>query len=306
MNYGMGYNNGMGVYTAYNQFDFDPVKLQSLGFNSTEMTVLYDIVNRGGKVTVQALTSFGFSYEDARKLKYMYDICTGRVVIDSPDDLAKHLRKMFGHIRRLSIHDLSLNKVRDVPRTALVAGIPKGPFHLWNSSNYPPLERMYTVVAVGGGKITIETDRIPVLKYKQDKFIEGILEIKELTKDRKVIVAIDRQYCKLCNRFTIVASLRRPAVHHGMVEIICIEGTRVYVYAKNIGTRDSIKDNMGTNRTYSYGFYPNEIQSKLMMCATELYRELLGVYSMTHPANQEFLVLTPEEEKQDIDSIEID
>ena len=73
-----------------------PVKLQSLGFNSTEMTVLYDIVNRGGKVTVQALTSFGFSYEDARKLKYMYDICTGRVVIDSPDDLAKHLRKCLG------------------------------------------------------------------------------------------------------------------------------------------------------------------------------------------------------------------
>lgn len=305
--YGMNFSNtGMGVYTAYNQFDLDPVKLQSLGFNQNEIDTLYYIMANGGKVTTQALTSYGISYEDARKLRYMFDICTGKVVIDSPDDLAKHMKKMFGHIRRLGIQDLAISKISSVPRTALVAGIPRGPFDIWNSSKYPPLERMYTVVDVSGGKITIETDRKPVLKFKQDKFIDGVLEIKELTKDGKVRVAIDKKYCRLCNRFIIVASLRRPEFHHGMVEMICIEGTRVYVYAKDLGTKDQVRYNMGTQRVYAYGFYPNEIQSKLMLCATNMYKELCGVYATTYPANQDFLILTPEKDEDDTDEIEIE
>lgn len=302
----MGFYTGMGMYPAYNQFDLDTVKLKSLGFNDYEILVLTDIITTGGSTSIQALQANGFNYAEAKRIKYMYDICAGRIVIDSEDDLSKHLRKMFGQGKRLSIHDLAINKFSTVPRTALVAGIPRGPFDIWNSGNYPPLERMYTVVDVSGSRITIETDRVPILKYKQDKFIEGVLEIKEKNKDGKVIVAIDKKYCKLCNRFIIVASLRRPALHHGMVEMICIEGTRVYVYAKNLGTKDKVNDNMGVFRVYAYGFYPNEIQSKLMISATEIYRALWGVYAIIHPANQDFLILTPEEEKEQTDELEIE
>lgn len=303
--------NGMGVYTAYTQFDFDPVKLQLLGFNQMEIDTLHYIIINGGKVTNQALTSYGLTYEQARKIRYMYDICTGKVIIDDPsmsdtlDDLAKHAKKMFGHVRRLSIHDLATTKVNKVPRTALIAGIPDGPFSIWNSKNYPPLDRMYTVVDVSGRKITIETDRIPTLKFKQDKFIDGILEIKDGPRNGKLTVSIDKDYCKLCNRFIIVASLRRPEFHLGMVEMVCIEGSKLYVFAKDMGTAVNVGYRMNTQRVYAYGFYPNEIQSKLMTCATEIYNNLLGIYARVIPANQDFMLISPDL-PEETDEIEVE
>lgn len=293
----MNYNIGVGAYQVETQLDLDPVKLQSLGFTLEEINTFNYIISNGGKVTTQAMTSYGATYEEARRLKYMWDISTGRTIIDNPDDLAKHMRKMFGNIKRIGIQDLAISTIGNIPRTALVAGIPKGPFDIWNSGRYTILERMYNVVGVSGTKITIETDRIPVLKYKQDKYIDGVLEIKELTKDRKVIVALDKQYCKLTNRFIIVASLRRPEFHHGMVEMICVEGTRVYVYATDLGTKEKASYSMGTQRIYDYGHYPSEIQNKLMRVSTDVYKRLVGVHAIVHPANRDFLVLTPEVEE---------
>ena len=77
---------------------------------------------------------------------------------------------------------------------------------MWNSKNYPVLERTYKVLNVSGGCITIETDRWPKLKYKQARKIPGVLELKEIDKvNRKLTVQIHKDYCKLCNRFIIVA-----------------------------------------------------------------------------------------------------
>lgn len=88
----------------------------------------------------------------------------------------------------------------------MIAGITEPGYNMWNSKNYPLLERAYKVVDVSGGYITIETDRWPTLKYKQARKIPGVLEIKEVDKqNHKLTVALHKDYCRLCNRFIIVA-----------------------------------------------------------------------------------------------------
>lgn len=302
------YNNGMGVYTYNNQFDLDPVMLKSLGFTEQEISVLSFIVMNGGKATVNSMVNYyGIPYEQAQKLKYMYDICTGRVIISSEEDLSKHLRKMFGKHQRIGIQNLSTSCVGEVPRTALIAGIPKdSPFAIWNSINYPPFERMYTVINATPSNVTIETNRIPVLKYKQDKFIDGILKIVDGPKDGVLQVEINRDYCKLCNRFVIVASLRRPEFHHGMVEIICIEGTKVYVFADTMAAKKYSRYGNNSQRIYDYGFFPTEIRAKLMASASRVYQSLCGVYANSIGANSDFVILPKDAEKEDDGSMDIE
>lgn len=48
----------------------------------------------------------GLSYEQAQRIMYMYNICTGRTRIQSEDELIRHLRKMFGKQKRITIADL--------------------------------------------------------------------------------------------------------------------------------------------------------------------------------------------------------
>ena len=304
-----GYYNGgaMGVYTSGNQFDFDPVMLRALGFTNQEMQALSFIVQNGGKVTVNAMVNYyGIPYEQAQKIKYMYDICNGKVIINSEDDLSKHLRKLFGKHQRIGMQDLAVSRVGEIPRTALVAGIPSNsPFAIWNSKQYDPLNRMYRVVEVGSNNILIETNRIPKLKYKQDKFIEGILEIKEGPKNGKLLVSINRKHCRLCNRFVIVASLRRPEFHLGMVEIICVEGTKVYVFADLLAAKKYSRYGNNTQRVYDYGFYPFEIQSKLMKSASAVYKKLCGVYAAPIKGNMDFVVLEEEKKEEEADELVI-
>ena len=86
------------------------------------------------------------------------------------------------------------------------------------------------------------------------------------------------------------------------MEIICIEGSKIYVFAKDLGTKENVSYNMGTQRVYDYGYMPNEIQNKLMASASELYKQFIGVYATVIPGNKDFLVITPEiNENDDMD-----
>lgn len=306
--YGYGYfdQSGMGVYTPNTQFDLDPVKLKSIGFQESEIQALQRIIMENGRVTMQMMTQYyRIPYEQARKLKYMYDICTGRVNINTQEDLSKHLRKMFGAHKRIGITDLEVSKISDVPRTALVAGIPSNtPFAIWNSKQYHPMERMYTVIDVSGGNIIIETNRIPKLKYKESRELDGILKIVTTPVNGKMKVAINKKYCRLCNRFVIVASLRRPEFHLGMVELICIEGTKVYVFADIMEAKKYSRYGNNNQRIYDYGYFPMEIKPKLITCASRIYKHLCGVYANQIPANMEFTII-PKEEPKEEDTIEV-
>lgn len=306
-NYNNQSNEMSGVYTPQNQFDFNPDMLAQLGFNAMEIQTFAYIMSNGGKTSLNALTQYGISYEEAKKIRYMQDICIGKVIIDSTDDLAKHMRKMFGSMKRIGITDLAVSKIKKVERKAVVAGIQDATYSIYNSKQYPFMERMYNVVDVTGQRIFIETLRKPVLKYKQSKYVEGVLEITELKKDGSVVVAINKQYCRLVNRFVIVGSLRKPEFHHGLIQIICIEGTKLYIYAKSMGIKESINYNMGTERVYSYGFYNQEIKNKLKEVGALMYKHVCGVYASSEPANQDFQMLTDDSESSnDTDEIVIE
>lgn len=286
----------------YNNIDIDVDRLVSLGFRPEEVQTLQYIIYNGGKVTNQSLVKYGIPYKEAKRLKYMHDICVGKVSIENKNDLCKHLRKLFCDVRRIGIQDLAVSKVSKVPRKAVIAGIKDETFKIYNSKNYDIKDRMYDVVDVTGKRIVIETDRKPVLKYKQPKFVEGVIEIKELKDDGNVVVSVDKEYIKLVNRFIIVGSLRRPEFHNGMIEIICTEGTKVYVFAQTLGTKEKVSYNMGTQRVYEYGFNKDEIDSKLTSVGIMIYKKLCGVYASKIPANQDFRLLNLEEDdKEDIE-----
>lgn len=302
----MYFGNGMGVYTYGNQFDLDPIRMKSMGFTQEEIQALTYIVSNEGKAAISTMTQYyGIPYEEAQKLKYMYDICTGKVLINSEDDISKHLRKMFGKHKRIGIQDLATSTVSEIPRAALVAGIPEDtPFAIWNSIKYPRDKRLYKVTDVSSAFITIETDRIPILKYRAAKKLDGILEIKEDPTNGKMKVAIARDYCRLCNRFIIVASLRRPEFHHGLINIICMEGTRVFIYADTLAPNKNSRYYNATQRVYDFGFFPYEIQPKLITCATNIYQRVCGVYASQVPSNMDFIMLPVEQKAEDEIQIE--
>ena len=329
-------NQAMGVYNAYNQFDLNPDMLLSLGFNQIEIQTLQNIIYSGGKVRPSELCSYGIDYESAQRLKYMYDIASGKVFISTQEDLIKHLRKMNGKHRRIGISDLALSKVGRVPRLAVIGGIPKGPYDIYNSKNYALPERMYEVTDISGRRITVKTERKPILPYGSERKVYVItdletgknkfalskeeissyekgnsqfkigtaLEIKELTSDKKVILSVDKDFARICNRYIIVGSLRKPEFHHGLIEIVCIEGSKVYVYATTMGKGDTVSYRGGTQRVYAYGYMPGEIKAKLTTTASELYKMLCGVVATDIPANSDFYILDAEQPSESADDIE--
>lgn len=289
--------------------------LLGLGFSTAEINSLNYIYINGGKLTPSALQSYGFDYMQSKRLLYMNKILQGGVQINSENDMITHVKKMTGasrdtakqavyrenlangygaknytkdqlikhlkdtngRIRKLTIQDLKVSNVTEVPRVAIVGNIIDEPYAIWNSNRYKGKDALYKVTDVTGQKITVETPRKPKLEYKKPRVIPGVLEIKGLTKTGDAIVSFNKQYCKLCNRFIIVASLRNPEFHFGKYEIICCEGSKLYVYATSMGTKENVNYSMGNARVYDYGIFPGEIAPKLKTVAQGLYKSLCGV-----------------------------
>lgn len=287
------------MYGMMEQAYIDDAKLINIGFTQEELRHLHMIQNNGIKFSMQSLQLCGYNYEQAKRLMYGYNICLGKVQTDSKEEMIRHLKKMFGSNYRISIQDLAVSNISAVPRVAVVGNITQEPYTIWNSNRYKGKDALYKVIDVTGQRITIETPRKPQLKYGQQKVIQGILEIKGVRANGNAVVIFDKKYCQLCNRFIIVASLRRPEFHHGMWEILCFEGTRVYVYATNMGIRENVRYSMGTQRVYSYGIFPTDIKPKLDVVAKQLYTKLGGVNLQLEGANAEFRVLTPQNKELD-------
>lgn len=292
------------MYGMLDQVYIDVNKLASIGFNAAEIQNMQYLYNNGARFTMQALQSYGYTYEQASRLMYGYNICAGKVSVDSKEEMIRHLRKMFGKQYRISIQDLAISNINSVPRVAVVANIQQAPYDIWNSNKYSGKAALYKVVDVTGQKVTIETPRKPRLAYGQTKVLPGILEIKGVKANGNAVVVFDKKYCQLCNRFIIVASLRRPEFHHGMYEMMCFEGTKVYIYAMNMGTRENVKYSMGTQRVYDYGIFPGDIKGKLVTVAKNMYNHLHGVAIQFEGANSEFRVIsTQKQEFDDEDSV---
>lgn len=272
--------------------------LYNLGFNSDLIELLSSLLANGYKITYNTMASLGISYEVAKELRYMYELGTYKRVIDSELDLIAHLKRTFGKDKRIGIHDIPLTKVRDIPRLAVINGIKQTPWDIYNSSNYNQKDMFYKVVDIYSNRIVVETKRKPQLKYGADKKIDGLLEVKDYNRATGIIhLAIDKKYIRLCNRYMIVASLKRPEFHHGLVEILCQEGTKVYVYVQTLKAKDNIKYNNGTQRVYRYGVLSRDIQSKLIGEAESLCRHLPVVSTKMYPANKDFIIIDKEDKE---------
>lgn len=289
----------------YSNLNLDVNRLISLGFTKEEISAFNYIICNGGKLTTTEMQNYGMTYEQAKRLRYMYNICAGRVTIDSKQELQKHLRKMFGQDYRITLQDLSESRITNIPRVAVVANIVDEPYNIWNSKNYKGLGKLYKVIDVSGQRITVETPRKPKLEYGKPKELPGILEIKGVRNNGNAVVAFDKKYCRLCNRFIIVASLRNPEFHIGKYEIVCFEGTKVYVYATNMGVGEKVKYRQGAQRVYDFGINPSEIKSKLTNVAKVLYKNLHGVSIELQTPNQEF-TLIPVERREEYDEDEVE
>lgn len=281
-------NGGCGIYTAQSQFDFDENMLYRLKFTRQEVQALKSVFNCFGTVTTGKAMQMGYSQEAAKKLKYAYDIASGNIMIESSDDLSKHFRKMFGAHNRIGIQHLAVSRIQSVPRKCVLGNIPDGPFEIFNSKHYNVYDRMYDVLNVTGQSILINTARKPVLRYGASKKLDGVLEITEVKNDGTIDVVVNREYARLCNRFIVVASLRRPEFYHYMVEIICIEGTRLYVFATTMKNKETVSYKGGSQRVYDYGFLKGEIMQKVKNTASILYKRLCGVYAEMIPGNMDF------------------
>lgn len=291
-----GRREAVGLYTPQSQFVMSQERLMQLGFSQQEIQVIQNMILYNQRVTMAELQKMGFQYEVAQKLKYLNDIATGVINIETKDDLVKHLKKMFGKHRRIGIQDLALSKISEVPRYAVIAGIKDEVYKVLNSNQYKGNDMLYKVTKLTS-RITIETDKPIVIKYGYPKKIDNVLEILGKTDKGKTIVSLDKNYCRLCNRYIIVASLKRPEFHLGMFEIVCIEGTKVYVYAHNMGTKSQVSYNGGTSRVYDYGYNKLEIPSKLTRVASEIYKGVCGFYAEKYEANSDFTVITKEEKE---------
>lgn len=288
--------------------------LINMGFSQAEINAFEYIYMNGGRFTPAALQSYGYDFNSAKRLAYMNKIMQGAVNINSENDMINHVKKMTGasqqdakqavyaqnlqngygdanyskdeyikHLRetagrthRIGIQDLAVSNVTGVPRVAVVAGIVQNPYSIWNSNNYDGKNALYKVIDVTSGKVTVETTKKPRLEYGAAKTIPGVLEIKGTKQNGMAVVTFNKSVCRLCNRFIIVASLKRPEFHLGMYEIICFEGTKVYVYATNMGTKENVSYRGGTQRVYAYGIFPKDIKGKLTKVAKDMYNHLDG------------------------------
>ena len=177
----------------YSLYDIDQNKLLKLGFLNDEINFFISMVNQNVKPTVNNLMATGLNYEQSRRIVYMRDICMGKFVIEDTESFVKHIKKMNPNARKIGIQDLAISKVGVVPRIAVVSGIDDSTFSIFNSKQNEGLNMFYNVTKVTSSNITVETKKKPVLKYKQQKFIDGVVSIDGISGD-KVTVTFNKHY----------------------------------------------------------------------------------------------------------------
>lgn len=270
----------------------DLARLTRLGFHEKEIYEMQYVWKREGKITMSVLRNYGFSADKAAYLKYMYDIATGKIYLGNEQSLTRHFKRLNGSVRKTDISDFPYSSVKDVPRIAVVAGIKQSPFTIYNSDRYTEEKKMYRVMDVTSKGITVITGRKPRISHGTPRKVNGVLEIKELRKDGSVKIMFDSKVCKLCNRFIIVGGLRRPEYHHGMIVILCDEGTKAYVYARTLNPSENVGRHLHTQRVYGCGYLVNQIPVKLRQAAGNVYRQLHGMGSRTVKGNTPYRILS--------------
>lgn len=281
------------------------INWEVLGYEAYEVQTVDGLLRGGAKFTPKALEYMGFNSYEVRRIRQIHAIMIGKTEIESADDLVNHLRKVHTG-RRLGMQDLLASKILRVPRKAFIYGIKDPTFKMYNSENYSKFNRLYDVVSVGGQRIHIDTARKPVLKFKQSKVVEGVIEITELMESGRVKIAVNREYSTLCNRFVIAVGFRKPETHHGCAQIVAFDGTRVFVYCRSIGKREKLDFMLGSTRVYDHGIYKEDILPKLMNVSEMTFLRVGGKHIEYQPYTEEYkLIIADKEDETEEDELQI-
>lgn len=282
--------------------------LTLIGFELEDIYLLLELLENGIPITRNKLVENGLDYRRAALIIYMHDIMSGRILLETKEDLIKHLKKINGEKYRIDLQYLPLSMVSRVKRKAVITGITDSKFNIYNSELYPIDKRTYDVKKVTSTNVYIETKRRPILRYGEKKFVPDVIEIVDKSEDNILTVCVNRRYVRLCNRYIIVASFRKPEIHHGLIELICIDGSKLNVYAKSMHNREVINIT-GGRRIYDWGLHKNEIKDKLISVAGEISEKVFSRSFSIYEATQEYKIFLDDnfvdDEKYDInDKIE--
>ena len=249
---------------------------------------------------------YRMNYVSADRFMYMYKICQGSIRINNKEEIAKHFKKLNGSLYRIGITDLAISTLTQVPRLCFITGIRDNTFSVYNSSNYTGMNRLFLVNSVSSVNTCITTKIKPVLKYGQSKEVPDVIKIDSYSKETgKLEITVNNKYCALCNRYIIVASLRRPEFHLGLCEMICFEGTTIYIYAKDIGHSKNAKYSNSTERVYDYGINIKEAKGRIAKVTDIMKKKLRGVWLNYEPANSDFHIITPKQEENEFEGDEV-
>lgn len=239
-------------------FEPDREKLGRLGFTEGDISTLQMLVqqNRNRMPTRDKLRQMGYNENQSVMFRYMYNISIGRIEIDTREAMAKHLRKLWRG-PRIGLNHLPYSTVSELNRYCLVAHLPK-PYDSLNSNRYYQFgglkEGMYKVDKIAGGRTYITTPRRPVLTRNDSQDIPGVIRVESVNRrDDTITYSIDNKYVRICNRFVIAASLRRPLDHLGLSSILCMDGTTIYVMALPVKSGAGKTYYSQSQRVYAYG-----------------------------------------------------
>lgn len=284
-------------------------RLLKLGFSQQEINFLTNLLNYGQRPTSKTLASYGLNYEQAKRIQYMYGIWLGKTTIKNGDELAKHLKKMNTSGRKITINDLKFSDLQEIPRVACINGIKDENFDIYNTKRYKGYNGLYNnVLGVSSNNINIRTTRKPQLPYGK-RGVPEVISIINYNKDSKEVdLAVNKRFIRLCNRYVITASTKRPTYHLGMYEIVCGEGTKIYVYAQNIGTKELHNCNTTNNRIYDFGIKKEEIKDKIVRQSKDIAQTFGGNVVNYYQGTETFNILNkveiePKEELYDEEDI---
>lgn len=260
--------------------DFNVKKLMGLGFSYADIQTCQRLFQQGAKFTTSFLQQFcGYDYETAQRLRYLYDIAQGKIEIETDDELCKHLKKMFGNRRRVSIADLPPSNITEVPKLCLIAEVTDPLFYCYNSGLYEMNKRFYKVIQATPTKTVIRTHRKPEIKFRGAKETEGVAKILSETPnpDGTIDVQFEPKYTRLCNRYLILVSTKRPEFHLGGYEHIVVDGSKVYVFGRTLPAKWDLKYKAAQERVLDCGVFPDELNQRIYRAAQMVHKRLAGV-----------------------------
>ena len=285
--------------------------LYKLGFSNEDINALNIIIGTKGKMSTSDLSHHGFTYQEIKRLQYLYAIVIGKIVVDVNDfdDISKHFYKLNANKGRVNINNLPLSNVGEVPSLAVIEGLPKGRYEIYNYS-YKKKGLIHVVSKIGKDTITIRTPIKPVLPYGSEKHLyyykdvdsnkiqytevrnefskfnkEGkkidigiAVKVMKLSDDKKMVdISINKRYVRLVKPYIIICSFTRPKSHLGIYKMVLAEGSKLFIYAVYCEGNGRLINN-STKRVYYWGYKKKQLPVVLKKIAESLYSNLGGVF----------------------------